>query len=183
MIAEIKSLFFSVCVVLIMSALLGLPDALAQEDPPTIGKKVEREELLELSAHLLESGNSTFYERNLDLHSPYLVYIEKRVVVGPEGAVVAVSNELPDLSVLNIVAGRMKPKGSLIKGGKHVLLLEKSGKLTLGSVIPVTIRKVTYKVIISDISDKTFTIKLNEAERIVSIRSNISRGKITFDRP
>ena len=184
MIAEIKSLFFPVCVVLFLSALLGLPVALAQEEPPLIGKMADREELLELSEQLLDSGDPTFYERVLDLPNPYMVHVEKRVeVVGPGGAVEVVSNELPDLTVLKIVADRMKPKGSLIMGGKRVLLLEKSGKLTLGDVIPITIRNVTYKVIIADISDRTYTIKLNETERIVNTRGKQGRGTIAFDKP
>ncbi len=183
MIAEIKSLLFPACVVLFLSALLGLSVARAQEEPPRIGKMADRQELLELSEQLLESGDPAFFERALDLPSPYLVHVEKRVEVVGAGVEEVVSNELPDLAVLKIVADRIKPKGSLIMGGKRVLLLENSGKLTLGDTIPITISKVTYKVIVSDISDKTYTIKLNETERIVSTRGKQDRGKIAFDKP
>jgi len=187
MIAEIKTLFLPVCLVLFLSALLGLSVAMAQEEPeepPKIKKKADRQELLELSEQLLDSGDSTFFERVLEIYSPYLIFVEKRVeVVGTDGVVVPVLNELPDMAVLKIVADRLKPKGSLIMGGKRVLLLEKSGKLTLGDTIPITIRKVTYEVILSGISDKTYTIKLNDTERIVSTRVKQVRGKIAFDKP
>jgi len=184
---EIKTLFLPVCVVLFLSALLGLSVVMAQEEPPeppTIVKKADRQDLLVLSEQLLDSGDSAFFERVLDLYSPYLVFVEKRVeVVDAAGVVVPVSDELPDMAVLKILADRLKPKGSLIMGGKRVLLLEKSGKLTLGDAIPITIRNVTYEVILSEITDKTYTIKLNETERIVNTRVKQGRGKIAFDKP
>jgi len=187
MITDIKTLFLPVCLVLFLSALMGLSVAMAQEEPPEppmIGKMADRQELLVLSEQLLDSGDSAFFERVLDISNPYLIFVEKRVeVVGTDGVVVPVLNELPDMAVLKIVADRLKPKGSLIMGGKRVLLLEKSGKLTLGDTIPITIRKVTYEVILSEISDKTYTIKLNDTERIVSTRVKQVRGKIAFDKP
>ncbi len=184
MIAENKCLIFPVCIVLLMSTLLGLSVALAQENPPVIGKMADRQMLLELSEQLLDSRDPAFHERVLKLSSPFLVFIPMRVEV-VDGIVkeVAVTNKLSDMAVLKSVADHMKPKGNLIMGGKRVLLLEKSGKLTLGDTIPITIRDVTYKVILSDISDKTYTIKLNESERVVSTRSKQGRGKIAFDKP
>lgn len=183
MIAEIKSLLSVACVVLFLSTLPGLSVVQAQEKPPVIGKMVDRQELLELSEQLLDSGDPAFHNRVLKTPSPYLVFVPKLVEVDSDGVERLVSFKLPDSAVLKIVADRMKPKGNLIMGGKRVLILEKSGKLTMGDVIPITIRDVSYKVIISDISDKTYTIKLNESERIVSIRGKQGRGRIAFDKP
>ena len=80
------------------------------------------------------------------------------------------------------VVRRLNPKGSLILGKTRILILEDRGKLHEGDIISTRIGESTYKVQITEITGRYFSLSLNQTKLTSSFSKASSKGRVTLNK-
>ncbi len=76
----------------------------------------------------------------------------------------------------------LKPKGSLILGENRILILEDRKKLREGDIIPARVGGITYKVQITEITSRNFSLSLNQTKLTSGFSRASSKGKVTLNK-
>jgi hypothetical protein len=132
----------------------------------------KREQTLERTRAFFERDNDALRERTAELRNPFVWKEEEKVVEMPaepeepeEVAPPAPRPEVPDAVLLPLVADKFQVSGVMAVGTRRVLMTP-AGKKVEGDVIRATVAGKTHRIIISNITEDTVTLRLNEAVHI-----------------
>ncbi len=126
----------------------------------------------EARVNLLQGLRSTLDNTNReaadysDLRTPFAPPpVEEVIEDTTEVAAPAVQrSRLRDSEALGIISQQFKPLGSLILGSRAVLQLQSGKTIRRGDTFSASIGGHTYDVVIEDITEKVYTLKLGSAE-------------------
>lgn len=168
-------------IMLIVSISLGFQVNLTAQDK-RVSMKDKREEFLSVADQLLNPGNPELVKRFETVSNPFEPYIEPIVEPDLEPLTKVQTKQFDEKLVLRRVVKMLKPKGSLILGETRILILEGRKKLREGDIIPAKISGKIYKIQITEITGRNFTLSLNQSKLTSGFQLASSRGKVTLNK-
>lgn len=143
-------------------------------------KPEARAKVLEMGSQLLSETDDDFVALSKEAETPYAferpkVVVEEEEKEKPAEKVIVYE----DASVLDVVARDFSKqvRGTLARGETSFLQLKGGQMVEPGTEFPVTIPQAkgqVFKVIISEVTDKGYTLKLGDAEKVISLSGSTS---------
>jgi hypothetical protein len=144
-----------------------------------VSLKDRREGILSSAEKFLNPGNPELLKRFEEVWNPFEPYVEPTIEPDPEPVTATQPKQINEKLILMQVVRLLKPKGSLILGENRILILEDRKKLREGDIIPAKIGGVTYKVQITEITGRNFSLSLNQTKLTSGFSKASSKGKVT----
>lgn len=168
-----QSRFLRIAAVIL--CLLTFAPALQAQMGARISSARERQTILDRVNNALQKDDAELQQRFAGLRYPFrfvepdqpataVVAVEEAPV---EQAVVVVQQPtVPDSVILEAIAAQLKPKGTLIRSDRRVIILVGPGgrdiNLREGDEFTATYQDVQYNVVLHEVSTDAFSLRLNE---------------------
>ena len=147
-----------------------------------VSLKDRREDILSSSDKLLNPGNPELLKRFETVRDPFEPYVEPITETDPKPVTKKQPKQINEKIILMQVVRILKPKGSLILGEKRILILEGQKKLHEGDIIPARLGGVTYKIQITEITGRDFSLSLNQTKLTSGFSRASLKGKVTLNK-
>ena len=147
-----------------------------------VSLKNEREDILVSVDLILNPTNPELMTRFENVWNPFEPDIKPTVQSDSGPAATIQPNQINEKLILMQVVRRLNPKGSLILGKTRILILEDRGKLHEGDIISTRIGESTYKVQITEITGRYFSLSLNQTKLTSSFSKASSKGRVTLNK-
>ena len=147
-----------------------------------VSLKDRREDILSSSDKLLNPGNPELLKRFENVRNPFEPYVEPTIEPDPEPVTKTQPKQINEKLILMQVVRILKPKGSLILGENRILILEDRKKLREGDIIPARIGGTIYKIQITEITGRNFSLSLNQTKLTSGFSRASSKGKVTLNK-
>ena len=178
-----KHNLFTILIIIMLnvSISLGFQVNLEAQDK-RVSMKDKREGLLSTSDKLLNPGDPEQLKRFEKVRNPFEPYVEPTIEPDPEPVTKTQPKQINEKLILMQVVRILKPKGSLILGENRILILEDRKKLREGDIIPARVGGITYKVQITEITSRNFSLSLNQTKLTSGFSRASSKGKVTLNK-